>query len=58
MFEFLSFLVKKKKEIVKECSMLRDIQSVQISESQYFNFFFIIIRLLRVLVQWFLSPEF
>lgn len=57
MFEFLSFLVKKK-EIVKERSMLRDIQSVQISESQYFNFFFVIIRLLRVLVQWFLSPEF
>lgn len=42
MFEFLSFLVKKK-EIVKERSMLRDIQSVQISESQYFNFFLLLL---------------
>lgn len=38
MFEFLSFLVKKKK--VKECAMLRDVQSMQISASQYFNIFF------------------
>lgn len=34
------FIIFSKKKKVKECAMLRDVQSMQISASQYFNIFF------------------